>query len=1465
MNSISWGGSTLLGGFDDSSGVVRQDAAVAGLVDLQLSGNRLRNFTGSTDGLWGSQGFGINSALSGEPINQNYGNFTLVVTVENHSGDPIEMSQLHFQSFRDHWKSSTDVDISLDGSTKTFSLGGTGSWNAFDIDISEIDPDTILEPGVSRTFTLEFNGAQGNRTLMVDNLGISGVTDSFYVVRWGLPGGKRDIVSQSISNSNKLDATFDPDQAASPVQGSNYFPDPSGFSPRFFGASSVENEEALIANDNSGDRIQMEREIEPNQTYAAMIVWKDFLNPANNIDTFSIKKDDSHWTAEIYFRWVIQVNSGEWYASFPIAETGSLVTDKVTVLNWYPFEPFADGEVTFGTMPVEVDLSEAVVFGFYFEAENGDDFSRDTGLAVSYFAVSATEEPTTVDSGVKSVDTGYTVLIVRNAVLDGESIIVGSSYEGTVVAYDYAGNFLWENPLVGLMARDIWCDDLNSDGNDEILVALADGSIRCLDGVTGNENWSFFSPDEANPGQPNGVPMKAVCTIRGSTGLYIACGGFDKNLYWLDAEGNLLSTVPSSRYSDLEPWGVASEYLGREIGEAHTPNFLRPVPQSDGTDKLLMLGYIQQQFRGRYYLFDPLGSSGTRPSPGLDSKINDSIGALEISDPDGDGAYSLYAGGNAFSIRVESIDLSTGVSTFHEEDFNRPFKTYRFSTLTDVPNGSGYKMFILCGNKVVLRSADLSDDLGSVLMPHAPHSMWHDRDKNRILFASAQSGGSSIHIVDLSMPYWKQALRDLDPPGKLRSMKANYTDIREKVRGFVRPAWERLPDQMIEVSGGATHETAVALREKYGTVNPLFMTFAHTTNVEQQGWKNSVETTTVEPVVTPANEPYLQRFDNGITYGRTRQQLLDQHWQPKIDESLFGLSFRAGHGNDPYYYNPDTLKAAIDASYAKGPNQKTVLSWAEVQATGSEMKYPIDRLFREIANHLSTRNGMMAFNNKHLFWGSTVHREVWSDFISGEFKEVFSTCMEESTSKTGELSLSHRLGLWASGCFDIWGMRTTRDNTSFDRTREIAAQIVPNHFLRHMVYRLAYGARYSHSSYSDMDYQSLVWELVASGALYLPRREEIVSFSPVHFGVKSEPDERYVKGNVISKWSTYYDAAEQSANPMVIGRLEGCWVGARNTEWDFSTFAAGVLDRRQNFIPPYPHGMVLTTPVENGLYASRADSRERLRYNLHPLYRNRMTEIITDGRNYIEADGSATYAANSAYFYSTVRPAVENAKSLLPIYLSGDEVGWVCAQSAPNRLRLTLVDSGYLNPGDRLVTIHFNTVKPVAVTDLLSNESIAINGDSSAVLVPLGMFTFLDIELSEPFFPDNEWGRYASDYGLSGLSTADADKDGVVDLAEFAFQGHPWNARDRGHSPNFSYNSLQKRFALDFVRLDSERLGINYIAEWTDDLRNEIWSTDWSDFSAESMGSGSRTEIYGLDVTDMDQAFFRIRIEILND
>ncbi|MDU0353999.1 hypothetical protein RS130_08695 [Paraglaciecola aquimarina] len=157
--------------------------------------------------------------------------------------------------------------------------------------------------------------------------------------------------------------------------------------------------------------------------------------------------------------------------------------------------------------------------------------------------------------------------------------------------------------------------------------------------------------------------------------------------------------------------------------------------------------------------------------------------------------------------------------------------------------------------------------------------------------------------------------------------------------------------------------------------------------------------------------------------------------------------------------------------------------------------------------------------------------------------------------------------------------------------------------------------------------------------------------------------------------------------------------------------------------------MVLITPPQHGSYADKNAPRGKLVDHLHPLYKNIMSEFYTDGRQYFSADGKHTYAANT--YYQEVAKTIQQKSRLLPITVKGD-AAWVVAQIAPKRLRLTLIDGGYINPKSTQVEVSFNTIKPTKVIDIVDNTEFSLTQNKTMVTIPTGLFRFIDIELTTP-------------------------------------------------------------------------------------------------------------------------------------
>ncbi|MDZ8117827.1 PQQ-binding-like beta-propeller repeat protein [Pontiella agarivorans] len=912
-----------------------------------------------------------------------------------------------------------------------------------------------------------------------------------------------------------------------------------------------------------------------------------------------------------------------------------------------------------------------------------------------------------------SHDTGYTIMKVRSAETGAGEIMVAGSYEGTVLGVDYDGSVLWTNALSGFMIHDMWCADITETADDEILVANADGTIYCLDAATGAQLWQFLPNDGGHL-----TPMYAVCSVKDDDGTpYVVCGAFDRNIYYVRADGTLAKTVESVTYSKERPW---KEPFRSKAGFAHNANFLRPVPQADGSEHLALVGTCNHmQARGSIYLFEALAD---RPYGRYPVELTDMVGDFRVCDPDGDGTAELLLGSSSLGNQgISRFDLDS--KSYQEYTLPRKMgaSSYRVTQVETIPKGDDFQYLMLCGTHIVLR-----DDLNSTDQTppemlggtYAYNDLWKD-DAGRLILASSQSGGSCLHVIDPRTPGWKEAFSNLKPPGKIAEILKMTADVRARLATFKKPAWERDPVEVVLTQANPDHPVAKQIAANYNS--PVFLKYLWNNHVQDPAdWDRET--------VLKNNPSYLKKRDRRKKYDWTQEQVIADI-STEYDGAA-GVSMWAGHGTDPYYYSPATLRGLVDAADKK----PTVFIWPEMNGSSEAFEAVMDHLFYPLADYMRGKNAHIYVRNKNVFWQGAVYLPAWAGILSGAYSDIFTSGLEETTDKTQDLSVAGRMGLWVSGALDSWGMRCSRDNPSFDRQRQHSYQRLPNHFLRNMVYNMAGGATFLNCTYVDADYMSLAWELVAKGALYIPKREEIVSFSPVHLSMK-DPDHHYLEDAEESKWTVFYDQEFEQNNPFVFSRMNGSWPGAPVTPWDFSSYASGVKDRRQNFLPPYPKGLVLITPPQHGVFADTKAPRGAMTDHLHPMYRTILQEFITDGRHYYAPDGSATYPADR--YYKNVSDAIEAGAQQLPITVSGD-VAWVCAQTDERHLRLTLVDSGYLNPKARKACVHFNSVVPVKVTNVLSRNVLELNSPSQTQIhVPVGGFCFIDIELQEPFFPDN--------------------------------------------------------------------------------------------------------------------------------
>jgi hypothetical protein len=914
------------------------------------------------------------------------------------------------------------------------------------------------------------------------------------------------------------------------------------------------------------------------------------------------------------------------------------------------------------------------------------------------------------DYGLFSIDTKYTITKVRTAVDKKGTYVACTSYEGTILAVGYDGEIRWENKLSGFMNHDLWTGDINNDGVDEILAANADGSIYCLNNK-GELLWKF---------KQNEAPMYAVCVINKEGKAYVACGGYDNSYYYVSPKGELVSEIPSKTYSVEKPFSKASKEL--PPSGLHLTNFLRPAKLANGKEILVVHG-VQNSMNGNgaIYFFNPLEKL---PYKTIEVKKRGPYGDMSVGDVDGDGNSEVFlgrVGAQAKGMHFTKINITNPKQQSTVDFKNVKDKAslnrgmYRVIQ-TDVFNNEGKPAYVtLFGSNILIHNiGDKDADAEVVPTRFSFNDMHKDPHANKLILASAQSGGSAIHIIDFDNKSWKKEFENLNPPGKIQDILANTKIIKDNLKKFEKPSYQNesatvyFMSENRKKSGAA--EAIEKIEAKYN--NPIFLNGG---NFDKENWDRSAMPSKV----------YKNKRDGRMNYNLTQEEVLEILAKKHKQSNGKGISYWGGHGNDPYMYQVATTKKGFDLANGN----KTVIIYPEVEDHSDEFKFVMNDLILPLADYAKTRNANLYLRNKHLFWQSSVYMEKWQPLVSGKYANVFVPAMEETTDKSMELSFTSRLGLWASGAVDSWGARCARDNASFDRLRQHSNQTLPNHFLRTMVYTISSGAQFIDNFPVDQEYMSMLWDLIAQGAIYVPKRSEILSFSPVHLSI-ANPDDDYLNEASNVKWLTFFDK-EKEQEPFAFSRLNGTWPGAPLTEWDFSRYAAGANERRLNFIPKYNNGMVLITPPQKGVFADKDAVRKPLAENLHPFYKSILKEYYSDGKNYMSSDGKVIYAPDK--YYKIIEEDIKSSASKLPITVSGN-VGWVVAQTSPKHLRLTLVENGYINPNEATATVTFNNINPLKIQDILNDEEFKLNdANKIQIEIPLGGFRFIDIELKETF------------------------------------------------------------------------------------------------------------------------------------
>lgn len=861
---------------------------------------------------------------------------------------------------------------------------------------------------------------------------------------------------------------------------------------------------------------------------------------------------------------------------------------------------------------------------------------------------------------------GYTLYHIQPASVNNnkERALIGAAYDGSVLCLATDGKLIWKAKTGKGFPFDLSVNDIDADGLDDILVASSDGALYCFN-ATGQLQWTFANADS--------LPLYQVCAAKQKDGKAIVLtGGVNDTLYSLSNKGVLMGKLSAESH-------ITHIRAGDILG---TGNDMVALTTSTGAlAGKLSLSLIDPVSLQRIWKHDSLGTyapnSGRRFFSMAIADVNkDHKADILLSDSWGEHGKIF-----AFDQKGEKL--------FEQSDNRIPDVPYRMNILVPVhlPNDN----FIIgqFGNILIVYNQD-----GScrevVTGPYSYANAAFDATTQTLYCGSAVSGGDEWLAIHLNQPGWQKAFEQAKPVGKLARIIANMDTLKNQIASFRAPSYQ--PE---------SRHAEVLLLDEYHLRTPEEL---------RKNYHNSDHIRYVSHLVlTQKPEPgalWCRDISSFGNYDMTADEIVQEaeKWETK------GLDFviQAGH-TTALHMSPETFERVLKAA----PHHLWGFEFSEIGGQlDSREEEVVEKIMLTLADQCRRYgNKKILLRTKNIFWNGNIYVPFWKKILLNQkYRDIFVPCLEETNSRTQELSLAGRLGLWQTGVFDHWACRAETDNACFNRSWEWSSQQVFSHLFRNLVSCASMGSDIYFNSihqgpFSEQLEKQLFpfYEMLEKGIVFIPQRDEIASLSNLAIGMKSPPSSSFLRHGTNGTRTIF----SGSQPPLVFDRLDWYWGGAPLEPYDFSHYALGTARRMCNFLPVTPYGMPCIVPE-----TVNADIKNPFK-----------EKIITDGELFYDAQGVAHSPMEYKKF---VVQALQKAALELPIRVEGP-AHWSAAWLDKNHLRITLIDPGYLDPADRDVSIVLQQQGWTACRDILRNQAVPIQNSTVHVHIPMGTLRIIDL------------------------------------------------------------------------------------------------------------------------------------------
>lgn len=842
--------------------------------------------------------------------------------------------------------------------------------------------------------------------------------------------------------------------------------------------------------------------------------------------------------------------------------------------------------------------------------------------------------------------------------VNGNTVLYIGELDGSLSCYTLNGQKIWRkqttNPAV---LFEIEAADINNNGNDELIAVSGNGNVYCYDSV-GRQLWKY-TPNHK-------VRFSEVAVVKNNKNVQIFVGGNDYYLYELNADGALKSKTKIS--------GVV-----RKIAVG---NFISANKQS-----LFVMTLAKDKYGWDYMgIMDPETKKtiAQAPKKGLSFGKAVMITDIVIADIDKNRKDDiLFFGDTAW--KPIFIGLNSDFKVIAKFEGTRK-QLQRYGHARGAFNSKKNEIIFQYGSMMFVldKKGELKATGGERYKGEFVFSdITYHGGTNQLIAAGEVDGGNSVYFYDLKKSSWINTVQKKQ--GRMVEVKFNLKKLYEQALNFKMPSYQQ-PSKKEWVMITSKTPSSKVTRLKGGEVKFVIQTSPR-------------EGTSRSKLVAKIGEKALKKDRRG-KYKDSRADIVQMAKDFESKNQPF--TFWAGHGNDPFYVQIETLEKVLEVA----PNTCYGFVYAEMDNVNDPriihfVNEYIPRLAKAIRKHNKAK---LYLRYKNMFWSATSHLPLWKDlFFSGKYSDFLVPASEDTSNRTQDLNLAGRVGMFAGGYVNDFAMRLVDDNPTSWRPLSPGGQKSISPYLRQGVMMAAYGAHYGviiNNSFTEEPGLNILFALMGSGVLPLVERENIESIGSWH--LIKEVDEELIHSVDHHHNLKSYKSDDDNA---VFSVAQMNWAGTSIPNHDFSKLAMGVNYRWLNYIPELPYGMVPIGPVEY---------QKTLEEKYIPF-------SVSNAKHGYRGD--LKVPANQ--FANNISQSLNVGKKNLNVTVKG--AAWSAVKIDASHTRIILMDQGYIDPQNRNATISFSHRQPKSAKDILSNENIEINNNLSKVIVPAGSLRFIDV------------------------------------------------------------------------------------------------------------------------------------------